>query len=157
VVVLALALVGALGARGARAVGVAWLLVPLALLTAAELLRPVYLPRYLLAGLLGLAVLAAAGAVALPRLARLPAAAALVVLSLLAALPLFDRVPRERGDDVVRWLVAEQEPGEPVVAADQRSAMALDHYVRGLAPDLRADLILPPDDASDRPALGALS
>ena len=74
-------------------------------------------------------------------------AALLVGLSLLAASPLFDRVPRERGDEVVAWLVEVQEPGEPVVAADQRSAMALDHYIRDLAPELRADLVLPPDDA----------
>jgi mannosyltransferase len=147
VVTLGLALLGAVRARGIRVVGAAWVLVPLALLTAAELLRPVYLPRYLLAGLLGLAVLAAAGAFALPRLARLPAAAVLVALSLVAAQPLLDRGPRERGDDVVRRLVAVQEPGEPVVAADQRSATALDHYVRELTPELRPDLVLPPDDA----------
>jgi mannosyltransferase len=128
-------------------VGVAWLLVPLVLLTVAELVRPVYLPRYLLAGLLALAVLAAAGAFALPRPARMPVAVLLVGLSLLAASPLFDRVPRERGDEVVARLVELQEPGEPVVAADQRSAMALDHYIRDLAPELRADLVLPPDDA----------
>jgi mannosyltransferase len=147
-VVVGLALVGAVrAARGLRVVAVAWLLVPLVLLTVAELVRPVYLPRYLLAGLLALAVLAAAGAFALPRPARAPVAALLVGLSLLASSPLFDRVPRERGDEVVAWLVAEQEPGEPVVAADQRSAMALDHYIRDLAPELRADLILPPDDA----------
>jgi hypothetical protein len=147
VVTLGLALLGAVRARGIRVVGAAWVLVPLALLTAAELLRPVYLPRYLLAGLLGLAVLAAAGAFAVPRLARLPAAAVLVALSLVAAQPLLDRGPRERGDDVVRRLVAVQEPGEPVVAADQRSATALDHYVRELTPELRPDLVLPPDDA----------
>ena len=147
-VVVALVLVGAVRAtRDLRVVGVAWLLVPLVLLTVAELVRPVYLPRYLLAGLLALAVLAAAGAFALPRPARVPVAALLVGLSVLAASPLFDRVPRERGDEVVAWLVEMQEPGEPVVAADQRSAMALDHYVRDMAPELRADLILPPDDA----------
>ena len=147
-VTVGLALVGAVrAAHGLRVVAVAWLLVPLLLLTVAELVRPVYLPRYLLAGLLALAVLAAAGAFALPRPARAPVAVLLVGLSLLAAFPLFDRIPRERGPEVVRWLVAEQEPGEPVVAADQRSAMALDHYIRDLAPELRADLILPPDDA----------
>lgn len=143
-----LALIGAVRARrGLRVVGSAWLLVPLALLTVAELVRPVYLPRYLLAGLLALAVLAAAGAVALPRPARVPVAALLVGLSLLAASPMFDRGPRERGDEVVAWLAGRQQPGEPVVATDQRSATALDHYVRDLAPELRADLILPPGDA----------
>lgn len=147
-VTVGLALVGAVRAdRGLRVVGLAWLLVPLVLLTTAELLRPVYLPRYLLAGLLALAVLAAAGAFALPRSARVPVAALLVGLSLLASSPMLDRSPRERGDEVVAWLVEVQQPGEPVVAADQRSAMALDHYVRELAPELRSDLVLPPDDA----------
>jgi hypothetical protein len=107
----------------------------------------VYLPRYLLAGLLGLGVLAAAGVMTLPRFLRVPAAALLVGLSLLAAQPLAERGPRERGDDVVERLAEVQRAGEPVVAADQRSATALDHYVRLLAPRLRADLVLPPDDA----------
>jgi len=147
VVTCGLALLGALRARDVRVVGTAWLLVPLALLTLAELVRPVFLPRYLLAGLLALAVLAAAGALALPQLLRVPVAAVLVGLSLLASQPLFERIPRERGDEVVARLVVLQEPGEPVVAADQRSAMALDHYIRDLAPELRADLVLPPDDA----------
>lgn len=146
-VTVALALLGALRARGLRVVGAAWVLVPLALLTLAELARPVYLPRYLLAGLLGLGVLAAAGAMTLPRFLRVPAAAVLVGLSLLAAQPLAERGPRERGDDVVARLLEVQRAGEPVVAADQRSATALDHYVRLLAPRLRVDLVLPPDDA----------
>jgi mannosyltransferase len=147
VVTVGLAGLGAARARGVRVVGAAWALVPLALLTAAELARPVYLPRYLLAGLLGLGVLAAAGAMSLPRLLRPVGAALLVGLSLLAALPLAERGPRERGDDVTARLIEVHEPGEPVVAADQRSATALDHYVRLLAPELRADLVLPPRDA----------
>ena len=146
-VTVALAVLGALRARGVRVVGAAWVLVPLALLTVAEIARPVYLPRYLLAGLLGLGVLAAAGAMTLPRFLRVPAVALLVGFSVLAAQPLAERGPRERGDDVVARLVEVQRAGEPIVAADQRSATALDHYVRLLAPDLRADLVLPPDDA----------
>ena len=31
-------------------------------------------------------------------------------------------------------------PAEPIVAADQRSAIGLDHYVRTLAPQLRPDV-----------------
>lgn len=144
---VALGLIGAARARGVRVVAAAWVVVPLVLLVLAELVRPVYLPRYLLTGLLGLGVLAAAGALALPRAARAPVGALLVASSLLAAAPLATREPRERGDDVVRLLAELQRPGEPVVAADQRSAMALDHYVRLLAPRLRPDVILPPADA----------
>jgi mannosyltransferase len=146
-VLVGLAVVGAVRGAGVRVVGACWVVVPLLLLVAAELVRPVFLPRYLVAGLLGLAVLAAAGAMALPRAARVPAAAVLVGCSLLACLPLTDRGPRERADDAVRLLAEQHRSGEPVVAADQRSALGLDHYVRTLAPQLRRDVVLPPDDA----------
>jgi hypothetical protein len=144
---LGLAVVGALRAGGIRVLAVSWVLVPLALLLAAELIRPVFLPRYLLAGLLGLGVLAAVGAAALPRLARVPAAVLLLGASLLACAPMLDRAPRERADDVVAFLAEEHRAGEPIVAADQRSALGLDHYVRTRAPQLRPDVVLPPDDA----------
>jgi hypothetical protein len=146
-VTVGLAVLGGVRARDLRVVGLSWLLAPLLLLTAAELIHPVYLPRYLLTGLLGLGILAAAGAMAAPRAARTPVAALLVACSLLAAGPLFDRGPRERSDDVVRALARLQRPGEPIVAADQRSATGLDHYVRLLEPRLRPDVVLPPDDA----------
>jgi mannosyltransferase len=142
-----LAILGALRARGLRVVGVAWVLVPLLLLMAAEFVRPVYLPRYLLAGLLGLGVLAAAGALAAPRAARAPVAGLLLATALLTSEPLAHRAPRERADEVVHLLADVQRPGEPIVAADQRSATGLDHYVRTLEPGLRPDVVLPPDDA----------
>jgi hypothetical protein len=142
-----LVVVGGVRATGVRVFGLCWVMVPLLLLVAAELIRPVYLPRYLLTGLLGLGVLAAAGAMSFPRAARTPVAGLLVICSLLAAGPLFDRGPRERSDDVVRELAELQRPGEPIVAADQRSATGLDHYVRLLEPRLRPDVVLPPDDA----------
>jgi hypothetical protein len=146
-VTLGLALVGAVRATGVRVVATCWAVVPLALLTVAELVRPVYLPRYLLAGLLGVGVLAAVGALALPRAARWPLAGLLVALSLLASSPMADRGPRERSDDVVAFLAEQHTAGEPIVAADQRSATGLDHYTRTAQPQLRADLVLPPDDA----------
>jgi hypothetical protein len=142
-----LAVLGALKARGVRVVATAWLLVPLLLLLTAELVRPVYLPRYLLAGLLGLGVLAAAGAMTVPRPARVPVAALLLGCTLLTSAPLLDREPRERAEDVVLRLAEVHGADEPIVAADQRSAIGLDHYVRSLAPQLRPDVVLPPDDA----------
>ncbi len=144
---VALAVLGAVRARGVRVVAACWLLVPLALLLVAELARPVYLPRYLLAGLLGLGVLAAAGALAVPRGARAAVGTLLVAFSLLASAPLADRGPREQADRLVTAVARLQQPGEPVVAADQRSATGLDHYVRTLEPRLRPDVVLPPDDA----------
>ncbi|TYP90730.1 glycosyltransferase family 39 protein [Blastococcus xanthinilyticus] len=146
-VTLVLAVVGAVRARGARVVATSWVVVPPLLLLAAELVRPVFLPRYLLAGLLGLGVLAAAGAMAFPRAARAPVAALLLGCSLLAASPLAERPPRERAEEVVALLSELHEPGEPIVAADQRSAIGLDHYIRTSAPELRRDVVLPPDDA----------
>lgn len=142
-----LGIIGVLRPSGARVVAACWALVPLALLTLVELVRPVYLPRYLLAGLLGVGVLAAIGALALPRLARWPVAGLLVALTLLASAPMLDRGPRERSDDVVTYLAAHHTAGEPIVAADQRSATGLDHYTRLAQPQLRPDLLLPPDDA----------
>jgi mannosyltransferase len=142
-----LAVLGALRGTGVRMVATCWLLVPLGLLLAAELVRPVYLPRYLMAGLMGLGVLAAVGALTVPRAARMPVAGLLVACSLLAASPLAEREPRERADDVVALLADRHRAGEPIVAADQRSATGLDHYVRTAAPQLRPDVVLPPDDA----------
>ena len=144
---LVLGVVGAVRARGVRVVATCWALVPLVLLTLGDLVRPLFWPRYLLMGLLGVGVLAAAGAWALPRLLRLPAAALLLALTVTASQPMLDRGPRERGDDLVALLAAEHSPGEPVVAADTRSALAADHYTRLLAPRLRTDLVLPPGDA----------
>ncbi|RBY90530.1 hypothetical protein DQ240_00080 [Blastococcus sp. TF02A-26] len=144
---VALAVLGAVRGRGARVLGACWVLVPLGLLLVAELARPVFLPRYLLAGLLGLGVLAAAGALALPRGARAAVGALLVGFSLLASAPMADREPREQADRLAEVLADLHRPGEPVVGADLRSAMGLDHYVRTEVPELRADLFLPPDDA----------
>jgi mannosyltransferase len=151
VLTLALALGALVAVPRLRVVAAAWLAVPLALLTAAELARPVYLPRYLLVTLLGLGVLAGAGAASAGRW-RVPLSALLVGSSLLATAPVLDRPPRERADELVAALAARQVPGEPVVAADHRAAIGLDHYVRLRAPRLRADLVFPPDDApQDRP------
>ena len=131
-------------------VGAAWVLVPLLLLTAAELVRPVYLPRYLLAGLLGLGVLAAAGALAAPaapRGRRWPRCSS--ACSLLAAAPLADREPAGARRTRSSRLLAEVQRAR---RADRRRRPALGDRPgplrpRASAPELRADLVLPPDDA----------
>ena len=74
VLLVVLGAVGAARAQGARVVAASWALVPLVLLTLGDLVRPLFWPRYLLTGLIGVGVLAATGAWALPRLARVPAA-----------------------------------------------------------------------------------
>ena len=128
-------------ARRTAVVGTCWVGVPLLAVTLAELVRPVFVPRYLLPALLGLAVVAAAG---IGR-SRRPGLAVglLVAVSLVASAPLLDRGPREDARGAVAALVALHEAGQPVVAVDRRAALALEHY----APDdLRADLRVPPAD-----------
>jgi mannosyltransferase len=133
-------------ARQAAVTGACWLGVPLLLVTLAELVRPVFVPRYLLPALLGLAVLAGVGATRWSparRLHAVGAVAALVGVSLAAALPLLTRPPREDARGAVQALAELHRPGQPVVAVDRRAALALEHYADA---ELRADLRVPPED-----------
>jgi hypothetical protein len=128
--------------RRTAVVGACWVAVPLLVVTLAELVRPVFVPRYLLPALLGLAVLAAVGATGVRRPYGPLLVAGLAALSLLAAAPLADRPPREDARGAVEALAAAHEAGEPVVAVDRRAALALEQYAGGL----RADVLVPPDD-----------
>ena len=136
-------------ARGVRVVGAAWLLVPLLLLLAAELVRPVYLPRYLLAGLLGLGVLAAAGALTVPRgPARVPVAALLLGCSLLASAPAArPRAPgagrRRRAALLAELHRAGSRSSRPTSARRSGWTTTSARWLR----ELRPDVVLPPDDA----------
>jgi mannosyltransferase len=135
-------------APAAVVVGLCWVAVPLLVVTVGELARPLFVPRYLLPALLGLAVLAGIGATTWRRSVRGVSAGglavgALALVSLLAAAPLLDRGPREDARGAVRALEARHSPGEPVVAVDRRAALALAHYA---GPAVRADLRVPPDD-----------
>lgn len=125
----------------AAVVGAGWVLVPVLLVTLAELVRPVYVPRYLLPSLLGLAVLAGTGLAGRWRGAGV---AGLVGLSLLAAAPLATAPPRDDAKGAVAAIARRHVPGQPVVAVDRRAALALEQYARG---SVRADLRLPPEDA----------
>ncbi|MDP3714366.1 MAG: glycosyltransferase family 39 protein [Mycobacteriales bacterium] len=129
----------ALGARAAGPLAWAWIGVPVVLVTAVDLVRPVFVPRYLLPTLLGLAVVAALGAVGRRWLLVL-----LVVAGVVADVRALTRPRWERADQVAAFLLAEQRPGEPVVAVEGRSAAGLAVYA---APTrLGADLRYPPDD-----------
>jgi mannosyltransferase len=128
-------------ARRTAVVGACWVAVPLLLVTLAEGVRPVFVPRYLLPALLGLAVLAAVGTAGSRW--RLPATGLLVALSLAAAAPLLDRPPREDARGAVAALARQHVAGQPVVAVDRRAALALEHYARG---PVREDLRVPPAD-----------
>jgi hypothetical protein len=143
-VALALAAVVGLWRSPHRTFLLCWLALPLTLITGVELVRPAYFPRYLLFTLLGVVVAAALGVAAL-RSARLRrvAGAALVALSLTAALAHVADPPKEPSPAAVRLLAAEQQPGQPVVPADGRASVDLKTYL-SLAPRLAADLVLPP-------------
>ena len=124
-----------------------WLLVPVAAMTGLALARPVYFPRYLLPGLVALPVLAALGVALLQdRRVRAGAALLLVAASVAAVVPRLLVAPKEQGPAVVALLADRQRPGEAVVAADPRAALALRHYAGLEAPRLLADLRVPPDD-----------
>ena len=141
--VLLAALAGLLaGHRTTAVVAACWAGVPLVAFTAVEVLQPVFVPRYLLPTLLGVSVLCAAGLARLPRPVFAAATAALLGLQLAALGPVVERGPREDARGAVTDLQQRQSPGEPVVAADQRSALALEQY----AGRLRPDVVLPPDD-----------
>jgi mannosyltransferase len=131
-----------LGHRRTAVVAVCWVGVPLAAVTAGELLRPVFVPRYLLPALLGLVVLAAVGLSRLPRLALAGAAGLLVALQLVAVGGVLERGPREDARGAVAGLRERQRPGEAVVAVDRRAALALEQY----AGRLRPDVVVPPAD-----------
>jgi mannosyltransferase len=127
------------GGPGGRALWWCWLLAPVLLVTAVDLARPVFVPRYLLPSLLALAVLAALGAAG-----RRWLLAALLVGAVVADARALSRPRWERADRVAAYLLAEQSAGEPVVAADERSAVGMAFYAGGTR--LGADLRLPPDD-----------
>ena len=130
--------------RQARVVAVCWVGAPVAAVTLAELVRPVYVDRYLLPAVIGLAVLAALGvARCSPR--WLPAAlAGLLILSAVATVSNSGQGPREDVRGAVALVASGHRPGEPVVAAARWDALGLEHYTRRQHPALATDLVLPP-------------
>ncbi|MFT4262027.1 MAG: glycosyltransferase family 39 protein [Nocardioides sp.] len=143
------ALAGALTSRH-RALILGWVVVPLMLVTAVELTRPTYFPRYLLFTLLGLALAAALGVAAVRwRPARLLLATALVGLSLAVTVPRLDVSAEEPSPAVVALLAREQSAGEPIIPADGRTSLDLETYL-SVAPRIADDLVLPPTLFTDQ-------
>ena len=146
VLTLLLAGAGVFFGRGpARVVAAAWFAVPVSVVAVVALLRPVYVDRYLLPALLGLALLMALGACALrPRWLGATAAAAMVLASAAAALQGNGLGPKEDVRAAVDAVAARHRPGEPVMAAARWDALGLDHHARRDHPLLVPDLVLPP-------------
>jgi hypothetical protein len=143
---LVLAAAGILRGRGpGRTVGAIWFGLPLAVVAVVELVRPVYVDRYLLPALLGLALLVAVGtAVLRPRWLGVAAAAAVVAASAGASVDGIRLGPKEDVRNAVAAVAAAHRPGQPVVAAARWDALGLDHNARRRHPGLVADLVLPP-------------
>jgi len=130
--------------REARIVALCWVGLPVVAVTLAELIHPVYVDRYLLPAVIGLAVLAALGLARCPRRWLPLALAGLLVPSALATGSNLGQGPREDARGAVALVAAGHRPGEPVVAAARWDALGLDHYARRHHPGLIDDLVLPP-------------
>jgi len=128
-----------------------WVALPVAAVTSLELVRPVFVARYLLPAAAGLAVLVALGIARLPR--RTATAALVVVLgaSMWSTVVGVRAGPLEDGRGAVAAVAAHHRPGEPVVAAARWDALSLDHYSRRDRPALRPDLVLPPAEVPAAP------
>lgn len=151
--VVAVAAGVARGGRPARTVALCWVGVPVVAVTVAELFRPVYVDRYLLPAVIGLAVLAALGVAACPARRRAVALAGLLVPSLAVTAGNVVAGPREDVRGAVAFVAAGHRAGEPVVAAARWDALGVEHYARRHHPELRADLVLPPSPVPPAPAV----
>ena len=154
-VTLAAALVGVVAGRrhhDARVVGVAWVGVPVVAVSIVELLHPVYVDRYLLPAVVGLAVLVALGVTSLPGRARPAAVAVVLVVSLGVTVGAVGQGPKEDVRRAVAALASVHRPGEAVAAA-RWDALGVEHYARRDHPRLLPDLVLPPAPAPAGPTV----
>ena len=132
------------GDRRTRVVALCWAGLPVAAVTAGGLVRPVYVDRYLLPAVIGLAVLAALGVGACRGRWRTVALAGLLVPSLVVTAGNVTRGPREDVRGAVDLVAAGHRAGDPVVAAARWDALGVEHYARRHHAELTADLVLPP-------------
>ena len=126
----------------ARVVAGAWVAVPVALTTALELLRPVYVDRYLLPALLGLALLVGLAALA-PRPVGILLVGVVLCTSLWATTKEVRLGPKEDVRGAVAAVARAHQRGQPVVAAARWDALGLDHYARRDHRPLVPDVVLP--------------
>jgi len=137
-------------------VATCWVALPMLAVTALQLVRPVFVARYVLPAAVGLAVLVALGLTRLP--GRLPALAlaALLGASAWATVTRIGAGPVEDGRGAVAAVAARHRPGEPVVAAARWDALSLDHYARRHHPAVAADMVLPPASVPPAPRVWVL-
>ena len=145
--VLTLVLGGAgllLGGGKERVVAAAWFGVPVVAVTLLELVRPVFVDRYLLAAVPGLAILVALGVLRLPRRVVAAAALALLAISAWATVAELGRGPKENVRGAVDYVAGRHVAGQPVVAPARWDALGLDHFTRRDHPGLVPDVVLAP-------------
>jgi hypothetical protein len=122
-----------------------WLGVPMVLITGVEVVHATYYPRYLLFTLVALALAAALGVAGTgSTVVRRTAATVLVALSLIATIPGLGTGDREPTPQVIDYLAAHQQAGQPIIPADGRMSLNLETYL-SLSPRLGSDLVLPPE------------
>ncbi len=136
-----------------RVVALCWVGIPVAAVTMAELVHPVYVDRYLLPAVVGLAVLAALGVTRCPQPWLPLAVGALLVASVTATVSNLGQGPREDVRGAVAMVAAGHQPGQPVVAAARWDALGVEHYARRMHPELSADVVLPPSPVPDSPTV----
>jgi mannosyltransferase len=134
-------------------VAAAWVGMPLVAVTLVGLVRPVFVDRYLLPALLGLAVLVALGLSRLPGRVGTAVVVGVLTVSLSASLTEMRRGPRDDMRRAVAAVAAEHRPAEPVVAAARWDALGLEHYARRDHAALLADLVLPHQPVPSAPAV----
>ncbi len=132
------------GRRDVTVLATCWFAVPVAAVTVLEAVRPVFVDRYLLPSVLGLAVLVALGITRAPRRLLPVALAVMLGASLWATVAETRLGPKEDVRAAVAAVAAAHVEGQPVVAAARWDALGVDHYVRAGHPDLAADMVLPP-------------
>ena len=152
-VVVAVVAGAATGDRRARIVALCWVGLPVAAVTAGELVRPVYVDRYLLPAVVGMAVLAALGVARCPGRWQTVALAGLLVPSLVVTAANVTRGPREDVRGAVALVADGHQAGDPVVAAARWDALGVEHYARRHHPELVADLVLPPAPVPPAPTV----
>ena len=148
VTVMAAAIGVVFGVRGRgrdlRVIAAVWVGLPVVAVTVLEVVRPVFVARYLLPAAAGLAVLVALGITRLPGPYSAPALAVVLAASGWATVAGGRAGPVEDGRGAVAVVAATHRPGEPVVAAARWDALSLDHYTRRHHPAMAPDLVLPP-------------
>ncbi len=137
----------------ARVVATAWFGVPVVAVALLEVVRPVFVDRYLLAAVLGLALLIAVGAASLPRRAAVLAVATVVATSMWATSVDVGRGPKQDVRGAVSYLASRHRPGEPVVAGARWDALGVDHFTRRDHPVLVSDVVLAPPRVPQAPSL----